>query len=53
MPDLSTFPNEWLQKISELRKGEIKKNTIIITGQPKDTSFRDPEFAPLLNQIAR
>jgi len=53
MPDLNTFPAKWLQKISELRLSEIKRKTIIITGQPKDTSFRDPSFAPMLNQIAR
>lgn len=53
MPDLPTFPARWLTKLSELRKRELSKETIIITGQPKDTSFRDPKFATYLNQLAR
>jgi len=53
MPDLNTFPKEWLVKMSQLRNKDIPKGTIVITGQPKDTSFRDPKFVPLLNQIAR
>jgi len=53
MPDLNTFPAEWLIKISELRKSISLKKTIIVTGQPKGESFRNPQFAPWLKQIAR
>ena len=53
MPDLNTFDPRWLMKISELRNKELDEKTIIITGQPKDTSFRDPSFAPWLNELAR
>ena len=41
MPALNTFPGEWLQKMSELKVGTLKPETIIVTGQPKGVSFRE------------
>lgn len=53
LPNQPTFPDVWLMKISELKKKQLGEHTIIVTGQPKGASFRDPDFAPWLNEIAR
>jgi len=53
IPNQPTFPSKWMLKMEQLRSGKVPAETIIITGQPKRTSFRDPDFAPWLDQRAR
>ena len=53
IPDQPVFPDEWMVKLGSLKKHPLSKDVIIVTGQPKEGSFRDPEFAPWLNKIAR
>ena len=55
-PNLPTFPDEWMTKLQTFKDKKITKpwkELIIITGQPKDGSFRDPYYAPWLNNLAR
>jgi hypothetical protein len=53
LPNQPTFPDQWLMKLSKLKKQPLGDHTIIVTGQPKSTSFRDPDFMPWLNTISR
>lgn len=53
LPNQPTFPREWLSKLAGLRAGVIPKKTIIITGQPRDTSFRAPSYVTQLETVAR
>jgi hypothetical protein len=54
IPGLPTFPATWMMKMGDLRGGvEPYDDTIIITGQPKDTDFRNPEYATWIHEMAR
>lgn len=54
VPNLPTFPSKWLMKMSNLRHiKKIPEEVIFVTGQPKDENFRNPRFAPWLNEKAR
>lgn len=54
VPDQPTFPDRWLRKMGELKAGKpLHPETIIVTGQPKNDSFRNPKYAPWLAQWAR
>ena len=42
IPNQPTFPNEWMLKLNNCKNmAELPKEVIIVTGQPKDISFRD------------
>ena len=51
--DTPTFPKEWMIKLEGLRKLKLPKDVIIITGNSAKTSFRKPDFAPWLHEMAR
>ena len=53
IPDQPVFPAEWMIKISTLKKHPLSESVIIVTGRPDEYSFREPEFAPWLNEMAR
>jgi hypothetical protein len=53
MPNLKTFPDEWLVKLETLKGRELSKDAIIVTGQSPQFSFRNPSFAPWLENKAR
>jgi len=54
IPNQPTFPDNWLLKLGSLHgMGKLPKNVIIVTGQPKNESFRFPRFASWLEQVAR
>jgi hypothetical protein len=53
LPDLNTFPNSWMIKTESLRSKELPKDVIIVTGQSDRFSFRNPDFAPWLEEKAR
>jgi len=55
IPDQPMFPARWMIKLATFRtqpNTSINK-TIIITGQPKDIDFRNPECTPWLEKLAR
>lgn len=53
IPDQPTFDSKWLMKLGFLKKEKkLKNETIIISGN-KNGEFRNLEFAPWLNKIAR
>jgi len=55
IPDQPVFPNGWMIKLNTLRhvsENELSKDIIIVTGQPGDVSFRDPECASWLKRRA-
>lgn len=55
IPDQPTFPKEWMIKLGSFKR-QVKKlseDIIIVTGQPKGESFRNPKFAPWLAELAR
>jgi hypothetical protein len=53
-PNLPTFPDDWMIKIERLRSGKLSDKTIIVTGQsPEKFNFRNPDFAPYLEKLAR
>lgn len=55
IPDQPKFPDEWMVKLATFRTRPDWPidNTIIISGQPKDVSFRNPKTAPWLAEMAR
>ena len=54
IPNCPTFPDEWMIKIERLRSGKLSDKTIIVTGQsPEKFNFRNPDFAPYLEKLAR
>jgi len=53
LPFQPTFPDEWLMKLSELRRKDINNDTIVVTGQPKGVDYRNPHIAPWLSKFAR
>lgn len=53
IPDQPTFPDGWMIKLESLRKMELPKDVIIVTGNSAKTSFRNPDCAPWLNEMAR
>ena len=53
LPNQPVFKYNWLMKIGQLEKRKkLDNDTIIVSGNKKG-AFRDPEFAPWLNKIAR
>jgi hypothetical protein len=55
IPDQPTFPDHWMVKLSKLinKPDRLIDKTIIVTGQPKLDSFRDPVYMPWLKELAR
>jgi hypothetical protein len=54
IPNQPTFPDNWMIKLDNCRgMKEPPENAIIVTGQPKRDSFRNPIFTPWLNAMAR
>lgn len=54
IPNQPTFPDVWMVKLNTLRTlCKLPEDVIIVTGQPKDVSFRRPSFALWLEQVAR
>ena len=54
IPNQPMFPDEWLLKLASCRGiKEPSKDVIIVTGQPRDTNFRDAKYAPWLERRAR
>lgn len=53
LPDLPTFPNEWMIKSGKILKTKNKPNDLIfITGQPKDINFRNiPKQVPWIQDL--
>ncbi len=44
IPNQPTFPDEWMLKLNNCKNmKQLPKEVIIVTGQPKDISFRDTE----------
>ena len=55
IPNQPTFPQEWMLKLDAVKvHKKIRRDTIIVTGQPKGTEWRDPhKYAPWLIKKAR
>ena len=53
IPNQPVFPDKWMVKLASLKKQPLSEDVIIVTGQPNDDSFREPKFAPWLNEMAR
>lgn len=53
IPNQPVFPSEWMIKLSVLRFIPLPEDVIVVTGQPRKDSFREPKFAPWLNEMAR
>jgi len=55
IPDQPLFPEHWMIKLATFDRHPNKSidGTIIITGQPKGVSFREPKYAPWLKELAR
>lgn len=52
MPNQPTFPDRWLLKLNECKNmNKLPEDCIIVTGQPKDISFRDTDKIPWLNDV--
>jgi len=54
MPNQPMFPDKWLLKLASCKEIDAPKDdVIIVTGQPRDTSFRNPKYTPWLERRAR
>jgi len=54
IPNQPTFPRKWMMKMDSVRRiRKFPKETIIVTGQTKNFSWRKPGFNPRLPQYAR
>lgn len=53
IPNQPVFPDKWMVKLASLRKQSLSEDVIIVTGRPGEDSFREPKFAPWLNEMAR
>lgn len=55
LPEYPMFPAKWMTKLATLCRNPHTntKDTIIITGQPSFTSFRNPDEVPWLEKLAR
>jgi len=53
IPDQPTFPDNWMIKLDTLKRVQLPKEVIIVTGQGDNYDFRYPFFATWLNKLAR
>lgn len=56
IPDLATFPREWMCKLQTLEKFYMQKppdDVIIVTGQDKTGLFRNTDRIPWFEKVAR
>jgi len=53
IPDQPTFPRNWMIKTESLRTQKLPESAIIVTGQGPHYDFRNPSFAPWLDDLAR
>ena len=52
IPDQPTFPDHWMMKLESLKKKTaVPEGVIIVTGRPKNDSFRNPSFAPWFKEL--
>jgi hypothetical protein len=54
LPHQPTFKREWITKINTvIKRKTVNNKTIVVTGNPKNMSFRNPDPVPWLDKIAR